>query len=144
MRKSSLTFGQFLADMRTIRQVTCQQHAKRIGISAAYLSHLEHGIRLNPDPKLLLQIVQVLNLSVEGSNTLSNLYAKVSGQLPPDITDYLNGNQIEQQFLRQARDINATEEDWKFLIEQLTERSLPCDRASGNSSPLSKMQRTVI
>ena len=114
-----IEFGQFIIKQRMLRNVTCQQLAKRIGISTAYLSQLERGIRINPDSQLLLKIAHVLNLSVEDSNTLFDLYAEVSGHLPPDITDYLNGNQVVQQFLRQARDANATEEDWKCFIEQL-------------------------
>ena len=84
-----IEFGQFIIKQRMLRNVTCQQLAKRIGISTAYLSQLERGIRINPDSQLLLKIAHVLNLSVEDSNTLFDLYAEVSGHLPPDITDYL-------------------------------------------------------
>lgn len=117
--KKCADFGQFISDKRMLRSVTCQQLAKRIGISTGYLSQLERGIRLNPDPRLLLKIAQALDLSFEESITLFDLYAEASGQLPPDITEYLTGNSVVQQVIRQARATNATEEDWEHFIEQL-------------------------
>lgn len=112
-------FGQFISEQRYKHSMKCQDLAQKIGISTAYLSQLEHGIRVNPEPMLLLKIAHVLDLSVEESITLFDLFSETSGQLPPDITDYLDGNKIVQQFLRQAREANATEEDWEHFIEQL-------------------------
>ena len=119
MNDHNKTFGQFIAEMRLEKRIPCSQLSKSIGISTAYLSQLEHGIRHNPDPKLVMKIAKALNLSNDGSRMLFTLYAEASGQLPPDIIDYLTGDQTVQNALRQARDANATAEDWEHFIEQL-------------------------
>lgn len=119
MSKIQFKFGQYLADLRSIRAITCRGLAPKIGISTGYLSQLEHGTRLNPDPRLLLDIAKVLSLSAQESQTLFDLYAEETGQLPPDIAEYLNGNSVVQRALRQARDANVTAEDWEHFIEQL-------------------------
>ena len=111
--------GQCITTLRSTHCVTCQQLAHNVGISTAYLSQLERGVRLNPDPQLLLRIAQVLSLSPKEATTLFDLYAETTGNLPPDITEYLNGNSAVQRALRQAREVNATEEDWERFIEQL-------------------------
>ena len=111
--------GQYVSHQRITRCITCRHLSQMVGISAAYLSQLERGIRLNPDPQLLLRIAQALSLSPEEATNLFDLYAETTGNLPPDITEYLNGNSAVQRALRQAREANATEEDWERFIEQL-------------------------
>jgi len=51
--------------MRSLRKIACRQLAQTIGISTGYLSQLEHGIQLNPDPRLLLDITKALGHSWE-------------------------------------------------------------------------------
>ena len=111
--------GQYVSLQRTARCITCRDLSQMVGISTAYLSQLERGIRLNPDPQLLLRIAKELSLSPEEATILFDLYAETTGNLPPDITEYLNGNSAVQRALRQAREVNATEEDWERFIEQL-------------------------
>ncbi len=112
-------FGQFITEQRIKSSMKCQDLAQKVGISTAYLSQLEHGIRFNPEPTLLLKIAKALDLTTEEATILFDQYADSSGQIPPDITTYLVGNKTVQQAIRQARDANATEEDWKYFIEQL-------------------------
>lgn len=111
--------GEFIINHRLEKEIKCQKLADIVGISPAYLSQLEHGIRLNPNPEIIISLSKAFHLSSEESTILFDLYAGSSGQLPPDIAEYLKGNQMVMQCLRQARDANATEEDWKHFIEQL-------------------------
>ena len=48
-----------------------------------------------------------------------DLYAEVSGQISPDIAEYVAENKIVRQALRAARDADAADETWKQFIEQL-------------------------
>ena len=119
MRKNQSNLGRRIADARKLQGITCRHLSQMVGISTAYLSQLECGIRLNPDPQLLLRIAKALGMSIDEATTLFDLYAETTGNLPPDITEYLNGNSAVQRALRQAREANATEEDWERFIEQL-------------------------
>ena len=107
---NDLTFGQFISEQRQKHSMESQELAKALGISGAYLSQLERGVRTNPSTELLDKIE---------TETLYDLYAKVSRQISPDIAVYISSSETVRQALRTARDANATEEDWKQFIEQL-------------------------
>ena len=113
---NDLTFGQFISEQRQKHSMESQELAKALGISGAYLSQLERGVRTNPSTELLDKIAMVLCLNKIETETL---YAKVSGQISPDLAVYVSSSETVRQALRTARDADATEEDWKLFIEQL-------------------------
>ena len=119
MKNTQSLFGQYLSALRIAHDISCQHLAQKADISTAYLSQIEHGVRLNPDPKLLLKIAKILDLSSNEAIALFDLYSEATGQLTPDITEYLTGNQAALQALGQARDANVTAEDWERFIGQL-------------------------
>ena len=45
---NDLTFGQFISEQRQKHSMESQELAKALGISGAYLSQLERGVRTNP------------------------------------------------------------------------------------------------
>lgn len=112
-------FGQFISEQRKKHSMESQEFAEALGISGAYLSQLERGVRTNPSVELLDKIAMVLCLNQIETETLYDLYAKVSGQISPDLAVYVSSSETVRQALRTARDANATEEDWKQFIEQL-------------------------
>ena len=107
---NDLTFGQFISEQRQKHSMESQELAKALGIS---------GVRTNPSTELLDKIAMVLCLNKIETETLYDLYAKVSRQISPDIAVYISSSETVRQALRTARDANATEEDWKQFIEQL-------------------------
>ena len=111
--------GSYIASLRFQHALRMRDLASSLGISTPYLSQIEHGTRLNPSPLLIRYIAEKLSLSKDETLTLYDLYAEATGQLPPDITEYLTGNQVALQALRQARDANVTAEDWERFIGQL-------------------------
>ena len=113
------TLGEYIKDIRTQNALKCSDLAKMLGISTAYLCQIENGARSHPSEDLILQIAVALDLTSVESTTLFDLYAETSGQLPPDITEYLSDNKTAQHALRKARDAKATDADWKRFIEQL-------------------------
>lgn len=112
-------FGQFISDLRIKHSMRGQELAKRAGISNAYLSQLEHGIRLNPDPDVIVRIAKVLDLTFEESAELFDMYSKATGQISPDIAEYIMKNKAVQKALRYAYAVNATDEVWEQFIEKL-------------------------
>lgn len=116
---NDLTFGQFISEQRQKHSMESQELAKTLGISNAYLSQLERGVRKNPSVELLDKIAKVLHLNKIETEILYDLYAKASGQVNPDIAAYVSSSETVQQALRTASDANVTEEDWKQFIEQL-------------------------
>lgn len=78
---NDLTFGQFISEQRQKHSMESQELAKALGISGAYLSQLERGVRTNPSTELLDKIAMVLCLNKIETETLYDLYAKVSRQI---------------------------------------------------------------
>ena len=96
-----------------------QDVAERVGISQAYLSQLEHGVRLNPDPAVIIKISQVLDLTDDESAELFDRYARETGQLAPDIAEYIRSNKTAQKALRYACNKDIPDEVWKQFIDNL-------------------------
>ena len=112
-------FGQFISDLRIRRSMRSQDLAERVGISQAYLSQLEHGVRLNPDPDVIMKISQVLDLTDDESAELFDMYAKETGQLAPDIAEYIKSSKPIQKVLRYACNNSVSDEVWKKFIKKI-------------------------
>ena len=104
---NDLTFGQFISEQRQKHSMESQELAKALGISGAYLSQLERGVRTNPSTELLDKIAMVLCLNKIETETLYDLYAKVSGQISPDLAVYVSSSETVRQALRTARDADG-------------------------------------
>ena len=119
MKECNSKFGQFISEQREKRSINGRELAKKLGISHGYLSQLEHGKRLCPNVGLLKKMIEVFDLNMEEINVLYDLYAEASGQLSPDIVEYILSNDIIRKALRCARDASATDEHWERFIESL-------------------------
>lgn len=66
-------FGQKLRQMRDERGITQKQMARDLGVSAAYLSALEHGKRGIPRWIFVQEIIRVLNVIWDDADELQTL-----------------------------------------------------------------------
>lgn len=66
-------FGERLRDLRAERGVSQKEMAKSIGVSAAYLSALEHGHRGRPGWDLLQRIIFYFNVIWDEAEDLQRL-----------------------------------------------------------------------
>ena len=64
-------------------------------------------------------MVEVFELNMKETNILYDLYEEASGQISPDIIEYIKSNSIIKEVLRCARNAGATENDWRKIIEFL-------------------------
>ena len=112
-------FGQFISDLRMRHSMGSQDLAKRVGISTAYLSQLEHGVRQNPDADIIMKIAKALDLTQEETAELFDMYSNATGQISPDIAEYIMTNKIVQKALRFAYAANTTDDVWEQFIEML-------------------------
>lgn len=62
-KDNNLKFGQFISEKRLKLSMESQELAQALGISNAYLSQLEKGIRTHPSAELLDKIVKILCLN---------------------------------------------------------------------------------
>ncbi|GAB4361447.1 MAG: helix-turn-helix transcriptional regulator [Oricola sp.] len=66
-------FGERLRELRAERGMTQKQMAEQVGVSAAYLSALEHGHRGIPSWPLLQRIIACLNIIWDEADELQRL-----------------------------------------------------------------------
>lgn len=66
-------FGQKIRELRRYRGVTLQRMAADLGVSAAYLSALEHGKRGRPGPGLVLEVCGYFGLIWDDAEALKQL-----------------------------------------------------------------------
>ena len=117
LMKENTKFGQFISDLRLRHPMKSQDLAERVGISQAYLSQLEHGVRLNPDPAVIMKISQALDLTDDEAAELFDMYAEETGQLAPDIAKYIKSSKTVQKALRYACNNGVPVEIWEQFIK---------------------------
>ena len=110
-------FGQFISEQKRKHSLQSKELAEMLDISMGYLSQLEHGKRVCPDISLLKKMIDIFELSTEETNAFYDLYEEASGQLSPDIIEYVQSSNIIKYALRTARDASATDEDWQRFID---------------------------
>ena len=112
-------FGQFISEQKRKHSLQSKELAEMLGISIGYLSQLEHGKRVCPDQALLKKMIEVFNLNEEERYIIFDLYEKASGNLSPDIVEYVQSKEIVKRALRAANAANATESDWEMFIDAI-------------------------
>ena len=112
-------FGQFISEQKHKHSLQSKELAEMLGISIGYLSQLEHGKRVCPDQELLKKMIEVFNLNEEERCIIFDLYEKASGNLSPDIVEYVQSKEIVKRALRAANAANATESDWEMFIDAI-------------------------
>jgi hypothetical protein len=111
-------FGARLRQLREDRGLRLKDMAEELGVSATYLSALEHGRRSKPNWSFIQRVIHYFNIIWDEADELQRL-ADVSNPkitvdtagLPPKATELAN---------RLARDIaTLTEADLVALLEKL-------------------------
>lgn len=65
-----------------------------------------------------MKIAKVLDLTQEESAELFDMYSKATGQISPDIYEYIKSNKAVQKALRYACNEGITDEVWEKFIEK--------------------------
>lgn len=117
MNNGNLVFGVYVRKQRELLGKTLRGFAAEIGISPAYLSDIENGNRRAPE-KFLDCFAAALEL--RAADELHHFYdlagVSMNGQ-HTDINVYMDRVPTARVALREAKDANFTDEDWRKLIE---------------------------
>lgn len=114
-----LRFGQFISEKRTRLSMTKRELAGEIGITTAYLSQIESGIRSNPKRDIIENLIICLRLNEEETYRLYDLYAKVTDTVAIDIAQFIKQNDIVSKAIRKAKKSGASETVWLEFIDRL-------------------------
>ena len=117
-----MNFGTYFAEKRNDKEISLRRMARLLGISAPYLGDVEHGRRKPLEIEKLTKAMDILELSEEERNTMFDLAGEARDTVAPDLVEYIMTHKHVVKALRAARDLGATDEDWKTFIEKLKKK----------------------
>ncbi len=112
------TFGAFLKEKRKEREITSLRMSEILGVSPGHYCDIERGRRSPSDRETLEKIISALSLTSTDRNTLYDLVGRTRSELPPDLPDYIMGNEVVRVALRMAKD-KASADDWRYFMDRL-------------------------
>ena len=111
-----MTFGAFISTRRKEAKLNLRDTAKHLGISNGYLCDIEQGRRPAPEGAFVERISSFLELDKQ------ELAADSRQTVPADLPDYIRQHDIVRAALRVAKEVDATDEEWKAFMEMLQNR----------------------
>lgn len=116
------SFGEYLSQLREAKDVTLRELARKIGVSAPFLSDVEKGRRAPLTAERLELVASVLGLNDTEKTEMYNIAGRQRNTIPPDLPEYIMGRDYVSAALRTARDLDAGEEEWLRFVEELKKR----------------------
>ena len=107
-----MTFGAFISTRRKEAKLNLRDTAKHLGISNGYLCDIEQGRRPAPEGAFVERISSFLELDKQEHEMLLDLAADSRQTVPADL----------RAALRVAKEVDATDEEWKAFMEMLQNR----------------------
>ena len=109
------SFGGTIREMREAQKLGLRVAADRLGISPAYLSRVERGKERPPKPELVKRLATLLGGDPD-------LLFRLAESTDPDLAAYIREVPRVPDFLRTAKEVNLTSEDFEVLIEEVKRR----------------------
>ena len=122
MKKTTVTFGEYLKHKREEKQISLREVARTLGVSAPFLSDVENNRRGPLTEERLADLAKVLNLNEKEQSEMYDIVGKQKGLLAPDLNPYVTERPYVNAALRTARNLEANEEDWQRFVDDLISR----------------------
>jgi transcriptional regulator with XRE-family HTH domain len=122
MDKTTVNFGEYLKHKREEKQISLRELARRLELSAPFLSDVENNRRAPLTKERLATLAEVLNLSEAEKAEMYDIVGHQKGLLAPDLNPYVNNRPYVNAALRAARNLGADEEDWQRFVDDLIKR----------------------
>ena len=121
------TFGAFIRSKRIALDpyISLREMARLLNISAPHMSNIEAGRDAAPQKEVLVNIAHILKLDKHETELMYDLAAasKNYTAIPSDLPEYISTHEYAKIALRVAKDVDATDDEWKDFIERLEKRS---------------------
>ena len=106
------TFGQTLRELRRLKRVSQRELAEKVGVNFSYISKVENDRLPPPAADTIVKICK--ELGVPPHELLAS-----TGKMPTDVKEMLSTSTSALEFVRQAHDMDITEDEWKTLTKRL-------------------------
>ena len=108
-------FGETIREMREAQAMGLRAAADRLGISPAYLSRIERGKERPPKPELVKRMATLFGGDPD-------LLFRLAESTDPDLAEYIHLVPNVPDFLRTAKQMKLTSDDFEVLIEEVKRR----------------------
>ena len=105
------SFGDFISRKREEQQITIREMARRLGVSAPFLSDVEKDRRNPFDIDRLEQTATILEMDKADRDLMYDLAGKGRNSVAPDLPNYIIERSYVSAALRTERDLGAGEEE---------------------------------
>ncbi len=122
MKKTTVTFGEYLKHKREEKQISLREVARTLGVSAPFLSDVENNRRGPLTEERLADLAKVLHLNEKEKAEMYDIVGKQKGLLAPDLNPYVTERPYVNAALRTARNLEANEEDWQRFVDYLSNK----------------------
>jgi transcriptional regulator with XRE-family HTH domain len=122
MYKTTTNFGEYLKGKREEKQISLRELARRLEVSAPFLSDVENNRRGPLTEERLADLAKVLNLNENEKAEMYDIVGKQKGLLAPDLNPYVTERPYVNAALRTARNLEANKEDWQRFVDDLKTR----------------------
>ena len=109
------SFGETIREMREAQELGLRMAADRLGISPAYLSRIERGRERPPKPEVVKRMATLLGGDPD-------LLFRLAESTDPDLAEYIHFLPNVPEFLRTAKAMALTSEDFAVLIDEVKQR----------------------
>ena len=109
------SFGGTIRELREAQKMGLRVAAERLEISPAYLSRIERGKERPPKPALVKRMATLLGGDPD-------MLFRLAESTDPDLAAYIHDVPRVPEFLRTAKEMNLTAEDFDVLIEEVKRR----------------------
>ena len=105
------SFGETIREMRQAQEMGLRSAAERLRISPAYLSRIERGKERPPKPAIVKRMATLLGGDPD-------LLFRLAESTDPDLADYIHLTPNVPEFLRAAKKMKLTSEDFAKLTKK--------------------------
>ena len=106
------SFGALLREKRRLAGISQRDLAQKIGVDFSYISKLENDRLVPPAAETIVAICTMLEIPPE--ELLS-----AAGKIPSDVQRSIGGSQAAQHFLREAKQLELSNEEWEQMLKSL-------------------------
>ncbi len=118
----NITFGEYLTAKREEKDITLRELARKLDVSAPFLSDVEKNRRAPLTPERLERLAEILALTDQEKAKMYDIVGKQKGSVAPDLPEYIMERDYVSAALRTARDLDAGEAEWAKFVEDLKNR----------------------
>lgn len=122
MAITNITFGEYLTAKREEKDITLRELARKLDVSAPFLSDVEKNRRAPLTPERLERLAEVLSLNAAEKAEMYDIVGRQKGGVAPDLPEYIMERDYVSAALRTARDLDAGEAEWAKFVEDLKNR----------------------